>query len=315
MTLPLWDRVTVVGCGLIGASFALALRECDACRVIAGWDSSPSVLDEALARRVIDEVDRSFAAREVSASDLVYLATPVGGIVAFMCECGSSLKPGATVTDAGSTKVEVCRAAREHLREGVLFVGGHPVAGSHRAGIANARADLFRGAPYVLTAGADEGDRRFAMLKETISAVGARVEITSDSAHDRAMAFVSHLPQLLSSALAATVNAQADAESLIRLSGAGYRDMTRLAASPWQMWRDILATNPAPVAEALGATIERLAQLREELEGAAGGGADDLPFARALFGQARRSRTPARADALAPASSGEGYDSDSHREH
>lgn len=278
----------MVGCGLIGASFALALRECGACRAIAGWDSSQSVLEEALARRVIDEVDSSFAAREVSASDLVYLATPVSAVVAFLRERGPSLGAGATVTDAGSTKVEVCRAAREHLPEGVLFVGGHPVAGSHRAGLAHARADLFRGAPYVLTVGADESDRRLAALKETISAVGARVEIMSDSAHDRAMAFVSHLPQLLSSALAATVNAQPDAESLLRLSGAGYRDMTRLAASPWRMWRDILATNPAPVAEALGAAVERLTRLREELESLAGGGPDDLPVALSLFARARQ---------------------------
>jgi prephenate dehydrogenase len=282
MTIPIWNRVTVVGCGLVGGSFALALRESGTCRVLAGWDSSPAVLDEALKRRVIDEVDYSFATREVSSSELIYLAMPVGGIAAFLRDCGLSFKPGATVTDAGSTKVEVCRAAREHLPEGVLFVGGHPVAGSHRAGIAHARADLFRSAPYVLIAGADEGDRRFAALKETISAVGARVEIMSDSAHDRALAFVSHLPQLLSSALAATINTRADAESLIELSGSGYRDMTRLAASPWQMWRDILASNSTPVAEALGSVIERLTRLRDELEG----GGDELEAARSLFEQA-----------------------------
>ena len=286
MRMPLWDRVTVVGCGLIGGSFALALRECGACRRLAGWDTSESTLDKALRGRVIDEVDNSFDARELSPSDLVYLAAPVSGIVAFMRESGSLVKAGATVTDAGSTKVEVCRAAREHLPRSVLFVGGHPVAGSHHAGLSHARADLFRGAPYVLTVGAEEDDRRFVALKETISAVGARVEIMSDSAHDRAMALVSHLPQLLSSALAATVNARADAESLLHLSGPGYRDMTRLAASPWPLWRDILATNPGPVAEALGSVIEELTRLHEGLEGRARGDAG-LEAARALFEQAR----------------------------
>lgn len=285
MTRPIWNRVTVVGCGLIGASFALALRESGACRRLAGWDSSHGVLDEALRGRLIDEADESFINREVSASDLIYLATPVSGIIAFLRECGPSLGPRATVTDAGSTKVEVCRAAREHLPEGVLFVGGHPVAGSHLSGLRHARADLFRGAPYVLTSGAGDCDPRFAALAETVSAAGARVELMTDAEHDRAMAFVSHLPQLLSSALAATVNTRADAESLLALSGSGYRDMTRLATSPWRMWRDILATNSSPVAEALGAVIERLTDLRDELEGRARG--DELEAARALFEQAR----------------------------
>ncbi|HEX8115727.1 MAG TPA: prephenate dehydrogenase, partial [Pyrinomonadaceae bacterium] len=155
---PLWERATVVGCGLIGASFALALRESGACARIAGWDSSPAVLEEALRGRLIDEADEAFVKRERSASDLVYLAAPVGGIIDFLRECGPSLDPRATVTDAGSTKTEVCRAAREHLPEGVLFVGGHPVAGSHLSGLAHARADLFRGAPYVLTVCEGEDD-------------------------------------------------------------------------------------------------------------------------------------------------------------
>ncbi len=108
-----WGRVTVVGCGLIGASFALALRRAGACARVAGWDASPSVLDEALTRGIIDEVDDAFADGGVSESDLVYLATPVGAIIEFLRERASQIKPGAVVTDAGSTKREVCRAARE----------------------------------------------------------------------------------------------------------------------------------------------------------------------------------------------------------
>ena len=113
MTRAMWDRVTVVGCGLIGASFALALRRAGACRRLAGWDSSPRVLDEALGRGVIDEVDTSFAEGGVSPSDLIYLATPVCEIVSFLRERGRQVKPGAVVTDAGSTKQEVCRAVNQ----------------------------------------------------------------------------------------------------------------------------------------------------------------------------------------------------------
>lgn len=286
-TTPLWNRVTIIGCGLIGASFALALRECGACARFAGWDISAAALDEALKRGVIDEVDQSFAERRDSTSDLVYLAMPVCDIIAFLRGGCLGVAPGATVTDAGSTKVEVCRAARERLPGGLLFVGGHPVSGSHHAGVSHARADLFRGAPYVLTAAHDEQDRRFVALVRTLSAIGARVELMTDEAHDHAMALVSHLPQLLASALAATVNSRADADALHRLSGSGYRDTTRLAASQWPMWRDILATNRAPVADALGAVIEKLSGVRDDLEAVSARGADELKAARALFERAR----------------------------
>src|SRR5918993_2234743 len=185
-----WGRVTVVGCGLIGASFALALRRAGACARVAGWDASPSVLDEALSRGIIDEVDYAVADGGVSESDLVYLATPVGAIIEFLRERGSRIKPGAVVTDAGSTKREVCRAAREALPRDRRFVGGHPVAGSHLRGPAHARADLFEGAPYVLVheserdrdevggngSGRDEGGRRTRdALAETLRRTGARV--------------------------------------------------------------------------------------------------------------------------------------------
>ncbi|MDQ3666973.1 MAG: prephenate dehydrogenase/arogenate dehydrogenase family protein [Acidobacteriota bacterium] len=261
-----WNRVTIIGCGLIGASFALALRRADACARLAGWDSSPSVLDEALRRGVIDEVDGSFASGCVSSSDLIYLAMPVGEIIGFLRERGLQVKPGALVTDAGSTKQEVCRAAREQFPKNHGFVGGHPVAGSHLTGLKHARADLFTGAPYVLTTAEDERDRQevFA-LEQTLGLFGARVMLMTAGEHDRAMALVSHLPQLVSSALAATIKDQPDGVALISLSGAGYRDMTRLADSSWLVWRDILVTNPTLIAAALDALLTKLTDVRNEL--------------------------------------------------
>lgn len=279
-----WNRVTVVGCGLIGASFALALRRAGACERIAGWDSSAAVLAEALERGIIDEIDQSFADGHVSQSELFYLAMPVGDIVSFLRERGCKTRRGAIITDAGSTKAQVCRAAREHLPEGRLFVGGHPVAGSHHAGLAHARQDLFDGAPYALiTDDGAEKERALAALKETVELLGARAVLTTALEHDRAMAVVSHLPQLLSSALAAAAREQPDADALLDLAGPGYRDMTRLSASSWSMWRDILATNPAPVARALSVLIDKLAAVRDELQECSDCAGAGLTVTGALF--------------------------------
>ena len=293
MTRPTWDRVTVVGCGLVGASFALAMRRAGACARVAGWDTDPAALEEARRVGAIEEVDEAFAAGGVSRADLVYLAAPVGRIVEFLRAGAPQVGPGAVVTDAGSTKAEVCRAARARQGKGWRFVGGHPVAGSHLRGPAHARADLFEGAPYALTPPEDGSDpRALAALAETLAALGARVRVTTAAAHDRAMAFVSHLPQLVSSALAATVAGREDAAELVALAGAGYRDVTRLAASPWEVWRDIFATNAPEVADALDSYIEGLAAARDELRAAAAGGSDaaggpELPAARSLFGRGR----------------------------
>jgi prephenate dehydrogenase len=302
-----WGRVTVVGCGLIGASFALALRRAGACARVAGWDASPSVLDEALSRGIIDEVDYAVADGGVSESDLVYLATPVGAVIEFLRERASQIKPGAVVTDAGSTKREVCRAARESLPRDRRFVGGHPVAGSHLRGPAHARADLFDGAPYVLVdeserdrdevggngSGRDEGERRTRdALAETLRRTGARVTWMTACEHDRAMALVSHLPQLVSSALAATVEAQPDGAALGRIAGAGFGDMTRLAASEWSVWRDILETNPSEVAAALDAFLSKLALVRDELRDCSAGERDALRVTGSLFNRSRATGSP-----------------------
>src|SRR5918998_3199589 len=200
-----WDRVTVVGCGLVGASFALALKGAGACASVAGWDADPAVLDEALRLGAIDEADAGFAEGGVSRSDLVYLATPVGQIVEFLRAGAPHVRPGAVVTDAGSTKREVCRAARTHREKHWRFVGGHPVAGSHLRGPEHARADLFEGAPYVLTPPEDGSDpAALAALEETLTLLGARLRVMTAAEHDRALARLSHLPQLASCALAAT---------------------------------------------------------------------------------------------------------------
>ena len=279
-----WQRVTVVGCGLIGASFALALRQSGICERIAGWDLSASVLDEALQRGVIDEIDGAFSGDTISTSDLIYLAMPVGEIITFLQERSWQFKDGAVITDAGSTKAEVCRAARKHLPEGRWFIGGHPVAGSHLGGIPHARASMFENAPYVLiTDDTEQKGQVLASVKKTVEMLGARVVLMTAAEHDRALALVSHLPQLLSSALAATVEAQPDASACLNLAGTGYRDMTRLAASSWSVWRDILATNSESIADALDLYVEKLVELRNELRQCAPCSSTSLASAGALF--------------------------------
>ncbi|SRR6266542_1511072 len=290
-----WDRVTIMGCGLIGASFALALRRAGACARIAGWDASASVLEEAVRAGVIDEVDQAFvdqafgtkgASESVSSSDLIYLAMPVAEIIEFLSKQACQIKPDAVITDAGSTKVEICRAARLHLTGVQRFVGGHPVAGSHLQGLAHARNDLFAGAPYVLVTEGDQdqGDAHTA-LKETLDLLGACVTHMTAAEHDRVMALVSHLPQIVASALAAVTKDQPDFSALVSLSGAGYRDMTRLASSSWSVWGGILATNSTETVAALDALVGKLTAVRNELVDCSEGVGLELTITRSLFGE------------------------------
>ena len=285
MTRQLWERITVVGCGLIVASFALAMKRSGACAVLAGWDKSPSVLEEALARGVIDEVDQSFDRGDLSSSDLIYLAMPVEAILAFLREQGTHIKKGAVVTDAGSTKTEICRAAQMSLQGDVHFVGGHPIAGSHQRGLLHATSDLFIDAPYVLIVGGDPGAQPPALgaLKETLELLGARITVMSAEEHDRTMALVSHVPQIVSSVMSAVVRDAAGDSDLMNVSGAGYRDMTRLAGSSWSVWRSILMTNPGNVVTALDSLIETLKTVRDELRNCKGKSVDDLKMTRTLF--------------------------------
>jgi prephenate dehydrogenase len=277
----MWNRITIIGCGLIGSSFALALRQNGSAGTIAGWDSSVAVLDEALQRGIIDEIDHSFRNGERSSSDLIYLAMPVTEIIRFIQESGDQIKAGAVLTDAGSTKKEICSAARTHITKNVCFIGGHPIAGSQKSGPANARADMFSGAPYVLVRENGDSDcKHVSALHNTLETIGARVTIMTAAEHDRHVALLSHLPQLLSSALAATVK---NTSTPITMAGSGYRDMTRLAASTWSMWHDILATNPLPIADALNQVIERLSSVRNELLEQSERQSIALPISQGLF--------------------------------
>ncbi len=240
------NTVAIAGVGLIGGSFALALRKAGFEGKIIGV-SSPATVAKAIERGVIDEAMPLTQAAAVS--DLVYLSQPVQSIL----ETLELLDTDALITDAGSTKAAICERAAK-LRRG-RFIGGHPMAGKESRGVEQADADLFRGRPYVLTA-------RNAELEKWIERIGARLVILNPQEHDRLVALVSHLPQLLSTALAGAIGENADAA---KLAGPAALDLTRLALSPYEIWRDIFATNAAPIDAALAAMIARLEELRKQL--------------------------------------------------
>jgi len=265
MTLKAFSRIrhlTIVGCGLIGGSFALALRRAGfGGRITAcGGQRGPRW---ALDRGIIDSIEDSFDNGRVCDADLVYLAAPIHGIIHFLETSGPLLKPGALVTDAGSTKLEISRIAKINLPDSVAFIGGHPMAGSELRGVEHAREDLFAGAVYALTPDEKTDPQTLEVLVELIRAIRANHLVTDPSSHDIAVSLISHLPQLVSTTMASLPAATPSNALAQQLAASGWRDMTRLAASSWTIWRDICATNQINIGNALELMIERLNGLRE----------------------------------------------------
>jgi prephenate dehydrogenase len=243
--------VAIAGVGLIGGTFALALRQAGFAGRIIGV-SSPATIEKALARGVIDDALPLDQAAAVA--DLIYLAQPIERILSMLPDVDAHVHPGALITDAGSTKRAIVEHATAQVRRG-RFVGGHPLTGKESRGVEEADANLFRGRPYVLTSREPE-------LERWIGLIGARLVILDPVEHDRLVALVSHLPQLLSTALAAAIGAEPRAAEI---AGPAAADLTRLALSPYDIWRDIFATNAGPVDAALGSFIARLEELRAQL--------------------------------------------------
>jgi prephenate dehydrogenase len=262
-----FDKIAIVGLGLIGGSFALAVRRSGMARRISGWGTGDTV-EYALTHNLIDEVEDSFYFGRDSDADLIYLATPISAIIDFLSTRASQIKPGAILTDAGSTKREICLAARRSLRRDVHFIGGHPVAGSHRSGIEFASADIFRDAPYAVVPDSEgdpvDGDYSNALKRflDLVRAIGGRPVMTTPAEHDRIVARISHAPQLLSTALSIAVARSGDGRSL---AGAGFADMTRLAGSSWSVWEDICRTNADEISSALDEVIYELESVRAAL--------------------------------------------------
>jgi len=276
------DTLAIVGAGLIGGSFALALKQAGAVREVLGVGRNPARLTVA---RELGLIDRAVDWSQAGEADCILLALPVGDTEAVLRQLAPHLKPGAIVTDAGSTKANVVAAARVALGERFVdFVPGHPIAGSEQSGPGAARADLYRGKRVVLTPQADTRADAVATVRALWEATGAQVETLDPVQHDRIFAAVSHLPHLAAYALVDDLARRADGDTFFRFAASGFRDFTRIAGSSPEMWRDIALANRAAVLAELDAYLEALQTLRQSIAG------EDAAALLEIFSRARAAR-------------------------
>ena len=273
MSPHLISRATILGTGLIGGSFALALRKYATDLHIAGWDR-PEIVNQARSRNAIDEAFTGDLASALRTADLIYIALPIGVTLDLLPEIARIAPKHALVTDACSTKLRIAQSAAENFSSPstALFLGGHPMAGREVAGIAQADADLFRNAPYALIADSSvsadsaERDPRVSAFLKLLEKIGARPLWLGAQQHDYAVGMVSHLPQLAAVALGSFLYDHLDENGLpITVAGPGLRDSLRLAGSPYSTWRDIVLTNREVLSAALDLFARRLDDLRERL--------------------------------------------------
>ncbi len=266
------EKLAVIGVGLIGGSFALALKRAGAVRRVVGAGRGAANLEHALARGIIDEAARD-PGTAVAGADFVLVATPVGAMEAVFAGIAPALERGAIVTDGGSTKVSVIAAARASLRARIpQFVPAHPIAGSDESGAGAAAPDLFQGREVVLTPLPENPPTVVERAREAWRACGARVTQMTPAQHDAVLAAVSHLPHLVAYALMREIASRADGAQLLAHAGAGFRDVTRLAASHPEMWRDICLANRGALLAELRRYQDELAKLGAMLEQGDGAG-------------------------------------------
>jgi prephenate dehydrogenase len=260
--------VTILGTGLIGGSFALAVRKFMPDIKVSGWDRE-EVVREAQSRGAIHHAHSGELAPAISNADLIYIALPISVTIDLFPEIARHATPHALITDACSTKLRITQAAAElfHVETGPLFLGGHPMAGRELSGIAQADADLFGSSTYALIgASGEEHDPRTSAFVKILGKIGARTLWLGAQQHDDAVGMASHLPQLAAVALGAFLYDHLDENGLpITLAGPGLRDSLRLAGSSYATWRDIVLTNREVLSAALDLYARRIDDLRERL--------------------------------------------------
>lgn len=264
-----FKQVTIIGTGLIGGSLGLALRKRHLAGRIIGCDRAP-VLERAQDCGAID-TGTTNPADAVRGSDLVVLATPVIPILDLVDRLGPALPAKTLVTDVGSTKAEIVRRAVKSFgrNAGQRFLAGHPMAGKEHAGVEFAHADLFEGAAWLFTPlpGQNVHAGLCGEFVHCVEKMGARVAVLDPADHDRFCAWISHLPQMISTALAAAlVDEFGEDAPVLDIGGRALRELTRISASPYSMWRDVAITNKTNLADALQKLEQRLAHIRENLD-------------------------------------------------
>ena len=257
------NSVAIVGTGLIGASFGLALRQAGFIGPILGVSSERALADAV----AVGAIDRGVTLAEAAGqAELVFLSQSIGRILDTLRHLDPLLRPGALVTDAGSTKNEIVDHARQFIRRG-QFLGGHPMAGKELRGAGAAEAGLFQGCTWVLTPDepAELETPAARAFVDWLGRIGARLVALDCDEHDRVVAFTSHLAQLASTALASSVGENLSEERHLRVAGPGLRGMTRLALSSYDLWRDILATNAEHIDRALSRYVQKMEYIRDNL--------------------------------------------------
>jgi len=273
------QRVTIIGTGLIGTSVGLALHNGaartagDASRSsveIFGFDANADEAEAALRMGAVSEVLRDEAGALASAAqaDVVVLAVPVFAILDWMPKLAAVMKPGQLVTDTGSTKLEITKAARTLFDgTGAAFLPGHPMAGKESGGAALGEAALFQNAMWLFTPVSEAQTPMEAEWRGTVEKFGCRTMDLDAERHDVLCAWVSHLPQMVSTAMSALLEDEfGDTQDMRAIGGRALREMTRLGASPYSMWRDVAMSNTKPLADTLLALEQRLAHIRENLK-------------------------------------------------
>jgi prephenate dehydrogenase len=262
MTQPLFKKVVIFGVGLIGGSFAMALRKAGAAGEVVGFGRSEQPLVHAKQLGIIDRIGKD-AAAEVADADLVMLATPVGQMAELMARVAAHLGAQTLITDGGSTKSDVVREAYAHMGKKVAqFVPAHPIAGAEQSGVAAARADLYQWKKVVLTPLPENSAVSVDRVRRAWEMCGAIVSELTPKQHDEVFAVVSHLPHLLSFALVHEIAQRENRDQLLSFAASGFRDFTRIAASSPEMWRDICMANHEALSDELERYIALLNMMR-----------------------------------------------------
>ena len=262
----IYNRVALIGLGLIASSMALAMRSSGLAGEIVGHAKSAETRTVAVQLGLCDRVCDT-AAEAVAGADLVVLAVPVGAMAAIAAEIGPHLAPGATVTDVGSVKQAVIAAVAPHLPAHVTFIPGHPMAGTEYSGPRSGFATLFQNRWWLLTPLPDTDPPAVARLRALLEGFGARVDSMDADHHDLVLAVVSHTPHLIAYTMVGVADhiAQVSNSEVIQYSATGFRDFTRIAASDPTMWRDVFLTNKDAVLDVLGRFTEELFGLQRAI--------------------------------------------------